>query len=237
MVSFGVRLRTLARLRVGVAVSFALACLAALSSVFRVNVVPPGLTRAAQPAGAHAQILVDDHKLSVLDAGFDYKSFGDLHEGAVLVASIIVQDPARDYIAQEARIPVTTIAFSDPQIPADSHVLQQQPPRKYSLTVAARPKVPIVDVYAQAPTLGEAQRLANASTSGASRYLAGPGNFGLQVVQLGHGGTVDTAAGGTLQTAIERFLGVLVLGCIATLLLARARRAWSVARRAAEVPS
>lgn len=239
MVTMGIRLRELARLRIGLAASFTLACIAvALTSAYSVSLLPPGLTaRVAETAGAHTQILVDDRRVSVLEAGFDINSFNDLHEGAVLAGSVMVQDPAREYIAQQAGIPAAAIEFSDPQVPIDPPLPEPSPPSRYSLTVAARPTVPILDVYAQAPTVAAARRLVDASVAGLRNYFAAPGDFGLRVTQLGRGAVVSAGAGGALTGALEVFLGVFVLGCLATRFLDRARRAWPAARQAAELAS
>jgi len=219
----------LSRRRLGLALSFAIACIAALTAVL--NVSP-------RYAGARTQILVDDSKISVLNSGFDVTSFSNLHEGAVLAGTLIVQDPTRDYIAHRAGIPVSEIGFTDPQTPVDPPLPEREPALKYSLTVAARPTVPIVDVYAQAPTAAAARRLADASAAGLSDYLASPGSFGLRITQLGNGADVAASSGGTLQSAIERFLLVFALGCFVTLKFHRLRLAWPLARRLAQrVPS
>lgn len=189
------------------------------------------------PGGAHTQIILDDAKVSVFNDGFDYKSFGDLHQGAMLAASVMVREPASRYIAQAAGIPWSAIAFDDPQTPIDPPLPTPQPALRYTLTTAGRPTVPVVDVYAQAPTESEAVRLANASATGLGRYLAGRGGFGMRVVHLGHAATVDTAASGALKRAIERFLEVLVLGSALTVLIDRVRRNWSAARRPAQIAS
>jgi hypothetical protein len=237
MVTLGTRLRMLAQHRIGVSVSVVLACLAALSTVIHLRLLPPGLIRVHHPGGAHAQILVDDVKVSVLADGFDYKSFGDLHQGALLAASVMVRDPASRYIAHDAGIPWSAIAFDDPQTPIDPPLPASKTAPAYSLTVATRPTVPIIDVYAQAPTEAAALRMANASASGLSRYLDGPGGFGLRVSQMGDGAQVSTATSGTLKPAIQRFLEVLVLGCAITLLIDRARRNRATTRPRAQVAS
>jgi hypothetical protein len=201
-------------------------------------VFPPKLAaRTAHSAGARTQILVDDRKLSVLGAGFQSKSFSYLHDGADLAGAIMVGDPTRDYIAQRAQIPVSAIKFSAPQFATDRPSSRRQQPAPYALTVAARPTVPILDVYAVAPTVAAARRLVNASVQGLRDYLAQPGNFGLAVTQLGGGTEVAARGGGTLRGVLESFLGVLVLGCIGTLLLDRMRRAWRVGDHAAEFAS
>jgi hypothetical protein len=227
----------LAQHRIGVSLSVVLACLAALSTIIHLRVLPPGLIRAPHPSGAHAQILVDDVKVSVLADGFDYKSFGDLHQGALLAASVMARDPASRYIAQDAGIPWSAIAFDDPQTPIDPPLPAGKTAPAYSLTVATRPTVPVIDVYAQAPTEAAARRLANASASGLSRYLDGPGGFGMRVSQMGNGAQVSTTTSGTLKPAIQRFLEVLVIGCAITLLSDSVRRNRAATRPRAQVAS
>jgi hypothetical protein len=237
MVTLGARLRQLTRLRIGLGLTFALAFLAALSAAFSLSLFPPGLkSKSTRAAGAHTQILVDDRKVSVLDAGFDTDSFNYLHVGAVLNGSIMVQDPVRDYIAHAAGIPLSAIQFTDPQVPVDPPLPVRGPAAKYSVTVAARVTAPIIDVYAQAPTTAEARRLANASATGLSQYLAGPGNFGLRVTQLGRGADVSVASG-ALKGALERFVAVLLIGCILTLRVDRTRRSWRAGLSAPEPAS
>jgi hypothetical protein len=231
MVTLGAQLRALSRHKLGVTISVLLACLAALVSAYRLSVLPPALkARGQQTAGAHTQLLVDDRRVSVLHGGFDLQSFYDLHDGAVLAASIMVQDPVRQYIAQQAGLPVSSIQFTDPQVPIDPPLPQGPSSPRYSVTVAARPTVSLVDVYAQAPTSAQARKLADASVSSLSRYLAAPGNFGLRVTQLGNGADV-TVGGTSWVAAAERFLAVLALGCSLTLMLSRARRSWAAAAK------
>jgi hypothetical protein len=226
MVTLGTRLRELARHRTGIIVSIGLALLVSGISATGFSFFPPGLhAHASQPAGEHTQILVDDHKVSVLRSGFDVASFNNLHEGAMLAATLLAQDPARDYVGRLAGIPVSAIQFSAPQTVMDPP-LAPWPPSRYTVVVAARPSVPILDVYAQAPSQAAAKRLVDAVAPALNQVLAGPGNFLLSVTQLGPGASVDTGGGGTLMQALEMFAGVLALGCGATVMLARARGDW-----------
>ncbi len=224
MVTFGVRLRDLSRMRVGLAASLVLACLAALSSLFSVSLFPPGLSaRGPQAAGAHTQILVSDRRVSVLDAGFDVKTFNELHDGTALAGTLIVRDPIRAYIAGQAQIPLTAIAFDDPQYPINPPVPARRTSR-YSVTVAARPTVPILDVYAQAPTTAAARRLADVSAAGLSKYLATSGGFGLRATQIGDGADVRVGAGPTVTRALAIFAAAFAVCCGAMLVVDRARR-------------
>lgn len=219
MEKLGFRLRSI---RIGLAASLAAACLVGAVSLLGVSILPPGVAAASSPAGVRTQILVDDRRLSVMNAGYDAASFDDLHSGAVLAGSLIVAEPARAWIAAAAGIPASRIAFADPQVPIVPPV-----PRDRSacceLVVAARPTVPVLDVYAQAPTVAAAHRLADASVTALRRVLAMPGGFSLTATQLGTGTQLDISGGGHLRHALELMLAVLALGAGATVLLHRAR--------------
>lgn len=226
MVTLGIRLRELWQAKLALAVSLVLAVAAALSAVFTVSLVPPRLgPRAAAPAGAHTQILINDRRVSVLDAGFDAKTFSELHQGTVLAAGLLVRDPVRGNIAAGAGIPVSEISFTDPQLPVDPPIPTDGAAR-YSVTVAARPTVPVLDVYAQAPSAQAARRLVDASVAGLAQYLSGAGGFGLRVEQIGSGAAVHDGGGSPVLSAATRFFVVFAAGCVTTLLLRRLRRTW-----------
>jgi hypothetical protein len=228
MVNLGRHLRRLSQLRLATAMCLAVACLAAVSAAYNVRLLPPGISsKSVQERGAHTQILIDDRKVSVLQTGFDTDSFYNLQHGTVLAGSLLVQAPTRNYIAQLAHIPESAIQWTDSQVPIDPPLPETQPPPRYSVTVAARPTPPILDVYAQAPTSAQARALVDASAAGLGKYLAGPGNFGLRVTQLGTGADVSLPASGDLKSATERFLIVFLVGCFVTLRVDRSRRAWS----------
>lgn len=235
MEKLGFRLRSI---RIGLAASLAAACLVAGLSLLGVSVLPPGLHAASSPAGVRTQILVDDRRLSVLNAGYDATSFDNLHTGAVLAGSLIVAEPARSWIAAAAGIPESRIAFHDPQVPIIPPVPHAGPAACCELVVAARPTVPVLDVYAQAPTVAAARRLADASATALNRALAAPGDFSLTATRLGTGTVLDISGGGSLRHALELMLAVLALGAAVTLLLDRGRhRTFASVSRPAAPPS
>jgi hypothetical protein len=118
---------------------------------------------------------------------------------------------------------VSSVAFDDPQLPINPPIAPLAR-SKYSMVVAARPTVSVLDVYTEAPTSDAAKRLADASAAGLAKGLAGPGGFGLSATQLGNGAQVNAGASARVPAALARFLGVLALSLAATLIVGRARR-------------
>jgi hypothetical protein len=224
MIWVGIQLRALSRRRAGLAVSFVLAALVAVCATeFRVSLLPPGLATHSPSASARTQVLVDSPQPGVLGAGYGSAPFTDLQNGALLVASMAVSEPVRAEISQRARVPMSAIEFSSPQAPPGASI--PQPERRttgaYTVTVAARPVMPIVDVVSQAPTQPEAVRLANATATSLRAYLAsGATGFALRVTQLGTG-TVDRGSTSSPVTPFAVFLAVFGACCAAMLAVSR----------------
>jgi hypothetical protein len=101
---------------------------------------------------------------------------------AEMLARIMVSSPGLDRIAKQASVPrdrLSGIARTTAYVPAQlleprseeraSQIAGSTDP--YRLEVQARPSKPIIDVYVQAPTVEEAERLANASVTGMEDYI------------------------------------------------------------------
>lgn len=195
---------------------------------------------AARQPGAHTQILVDSRMPGVLDSAYDDNDFQFLHSGAVLVGGLIVNYSVRSDIAGRVKLPVTRIRFSDPQSPTGALVGGPVLPQSalYGITVAARPTVPMIDVYAKAPTTAGALALVNAAFDGLHDYVNRPdatSTFGLRITQLGRGASVTTSSGTPALTAAELFIGVLFILSVAVLCLDHGWRRVRVARRTLEI--
>jgi len=228
MVRLGFHLRALARMRLALIASVAVALLYAASAVFAVRVLPPSLSlRSARVAGAHTQILVDGLTPGVLDTRYGTEGFDWLDQSATILTGLMVAEPISSIIAADARIPFADILFSSPQTPITSPAPQALPSaQSYSITVAAEPSIPILDVYAQGPTSAQALRLVNAAFQGLSGYVAGSGadrTLDISITQLGHGRLVYLSSGPGLLSVALRFLGALVLLCGISVLVSRAR--------------
>jgi hypothetical protein len=187
--------------------------------------------------GAHTQILVNEPKPGILSTATGITNYDWLNNGALLLGNILTSDPGDDYVARAAHVPVTSITFDDPQsyfLPvADALPKPGTPP--YTVSAVSDPSVPMIDVYATAPTQAMADRLVRASYSGLRDYLYGPGSTGtfqLQITQLGHGRRVDANGATPIKGALEHFLLYFVLFAFVGMFLRRSLRTWRAHRAA-----
>ena len=233
MVRTGIQLRELFAMRMVVISSTALACVVALLTAFKVGLAPMSISlfRDSRGVGAHTQILVDGPRPGILSTVSGTTSYQWLRNGGLLLGNIMTSGPGADYIARRAHLPAADIDFSDPQsyfATATGSVPGRRRPR-FSLTVASDPSVPIVDVYATAPTASGAMNLIDASFTGLRDYLSRRGatdTYQLHVTQLGHGRVISTTGGLPVKSMLLRFIAVLVL-CVATgRFVRRSRAGW-----------
>lgn len=244
----GTRLRELWQIRGAVVACVAVALAAAVWSVARVSVVPPGLeSRSLGIATATSQILVDTPKSALLDLRQSAYDLEDLTKRAVLLGNVIASDPVRDRIADRAGVPPEVLEIAAPLTPA-----QPRPPARfaresrasdilrsgdqYRLNVQANPSVPLLDVYAQTPDPSSAAALANAAVAELERELriqaradGTPAASQIRLRQLGRAEGRVINDGVELQLALVVFLVVLALSCAAAIALNRTRRGWRAA--------
>jgi hypothetical protein len=226
MVRLGKLTRELSRARVVWITSLIVALLLALTSM-----------KTSHLYGAHTQILVNEPQPGVLSTGSGITNYAWLNNGALLLGNILTSDPGDFYIARAAGLPLNSISFNDPQsyfepIPG---ALPKAGTPPYSVSAVSDPSVPMVDVYATAPSQAMANRLVNAAYDGLHDYLYGPGSTGtfqLQITQLGHGHTVDADGPSPIKGAIEHLLVYFVLFASVGLFLTRSLRTWRVHRAA-----
>ena len=159
----------------------ALAC--ALWSVSSISLLPPKIApRQLQTASATTHVLVDLPQSQMTDprAAWDY--FGATAMRADLVAHVMASTPALDHIARLAGVPADDIAAVAPVTAGVQSVLTEPgseqrareillSERRYRLEIQSRPGLPMIDIYAQAPTTEEAERLAGAASKGMTEYL------------------------------------------------------------------
>jgi hypothetical protein len=257
----GRHLRELWQHRVGLVASVLLAALAALWSVGRIGVIPPSFTpRHLEISTASTRALVDTPKSTVLDLAVNTYAFTSITNRALLVGNIMASAPVRGYIARRAGLPAdvlhitspVTIDFPRPLASASkrktSDILKS--PDEYRLNIQANPTVPVVDVYATAPTPEQAQQLANGAIDGMKDYLrdlgaaqAIPDAKQVHLEQLGRakGGVIDP--GISVKVAGLSFFLVFAMASAASLLVLRVRRGWDAeaeeerGRRAATAPT
>ena len=238
------RIRAARGLVVGLCAAIALAC--AVASVTHVSLFPPSLEqRDLTVAAATARIAVDLPKTLVNDPLATEAEFQNVQRRAILIANLMTGDAAMEQIARRAGVPAGDIAATTRvMIDVQPAMLEPDSERRaaqladaqlpYQLEVRPDPFRPKLSVYAQAPSVDEAARLANAAMPGVQAYLdalvreqgADPAKQ-VRLEQLGtahgtvlNGGTVMMIAGLTFLLA---FAGL----CLAALGVARLRRGWA----------
>jgi hypothetical protein len=243
----GRHLHELSRHRLGLLVSVLLASLAALWSVGKVSVDPPGIKpRVLQMGAASTRALVDSPKSAVLDLQVPTGNLQAMTNRGVLVGNMIASAPVRAYIARRAHVRPELLQVSSPVTPDFPRPLASSgkrstsdivdSPNAYRLSVQSNPTVPIVDIYAEAPTAAAARALANGAVEGMQDYLgdlavtqAIPERQRVHLVQLGG------ATGGVINPGVSVKLGLLsffiVFGAssLAVMAVSRVRRGWGLA--------
>jgi hypothetical protein len=245
---FGRHLRELSRLRLGLLVSLLIGLLAAVWSVNEISLLPPKLTpRSLELATAFTQVVVDTPDSAILDLRQGTDDIQALKNRALLVGNVMGSPPVRMYIAKRAQLPVGALQVVTPRTPQAprprAEVGQKKGPGdllkstdQYRLDIQANPTVPVLDVYAQAPTAASAKQLANAAVDGLGDYLdelatkdKTPRASQVRLTQLGHARGEVLNKGVDVQVALLAFLAAFALSCLATIALARLIRGWRLA--------
>ena len=245
---FGMHLREMSRLPLGVVASILLAAFAAAWSVAHVSVLPPRLEpRELEMATAYTQVVVDTPHSVVMDLRQGTYDLAPLKNRAVLIGTLMASAPVRAYIARRAGIPSERLHVAAPRTPEQPRPVDKsgskRGPREllrstdpYRLEIQANPSVPILNVTTQAPTAKAAEELANAAVSGLDDYLGRvaatektPRTMRVEIRQLGAAEGTVINRGIQLQVVGVVFILVLALSCAVTILLARVRRGWQLA--------
>jgi hypothetical protein len=241
-------MRTLWRLRLGVIVSLLIALLAAVWSVQKISLTPPGLTsRSLEMATASTHVVIDTPTSMLIDLRQDTYNLDGLKNRAVLLGNVIGSTGVRQKIARDAHLPVERLRVQPPLTaeqaapPVDSENAKKtsdilKSTDQYRLHIAANPTVPVIDIYAQTPDAASAGRLANAAVDELKAYLAGiaaeeatPRKDQIKLIQLGR--ARGTVINGSIKWQIVLLAFVFTFGvCSATVvLLSRVRAGWRIA--------
>ncbi|MGI9098352.1 MAG: hypothetical protein ACR2H2_07645 [Solirubrobacteraceae bacterium] len=244
----GKHLRELFRLRLAVVICFALASFAALTMTYKVSLMPPRLEpRALEIASAKTEVLVDTPKSTVLDLGQGASEFAGMTNRAVLIGNVMVSAPVLAYIARRAGVPAGVIRAQAPLTPDFPRPLSGVDEQKrtsdlvrstdqYRLNIQTNPTVPILEIFAQAPSAEAASTLANAAVDGLRDYLQAKARSQgttdsdtVRLAQLGRASGVVINGGVRPQLAILSFLIVFALSSATAMFVARVRRGWELA--------
>jgi hypothetical protein len=246
----GRHLHELWRNRLALTISVVLASLAALWSVAKVSIAPPGLEpRVVRMAAASTRALVDSPNSAVLDLAVPTSNLQQMTNRGVLVGNMIASQPVRAYIGRRAHVRPELLQVASPVTPDFPRPLASSgkrstgdiaaSPNQYRLSIQANPTVPIVDVYAEAPTVEAARALANGAVEGMQDYLRDlarrqqiPAEQQVHLEQLGAatGGVIDP--GVRLKLATLAFMIVFVGSSLAAIAITRVRRGWRLADEA-----
>jgi hypothetical protein len=246
-------LRQLSRRRRWVIVAALVAALAATATSYQIHVAPPSLEKRSLGVGAAStQVLVDAPRSSLANLDEDP---APLSSRALVYAQAMSGLQARSAIARESGLPERVIVTKGPfSSDANRSNFQNQPsePRAnavltegdgYRLVFDAQQQLPIISIYAQAPTADGAQRLANGASRAMRRYVTkldkGQGKPAKPVVlrDLGpaEGGTVSK--GVNLPIVVLAFIAVFGIGCVLIVLSSGFLREWRrLAAEEAAVP-
>ena len=227
----------------GIAIASAtIAVVAAILSVTSVSLFPPRLEdRPLTEAGATTQVLVDLPRSKLADRFETWNYLDTMRTRAALTARLMTTPPALKRIGARAGVLPERIAAFAP-VTADVEGVLTEPGSEqrarelrlaalpYRLEAHARPDRPVVDLYAQAPTADEAERLATGAIEGMRDYLralATRQGFDpdrqVRLHQLGPARSEVLTAGADLKIAALTFALVFGLAFAALLAVVRMR--------------
>lgn len=240
------RLARRRRLVAFAAVAAVIALLASIASVCRFSILPPKIALRGAQGAAVTRALVKPHPAEQMIGPIAFETGA---KRAILVGNLIASAPVLDLVGKRLgidpdRIAATAeadesvpVAFNEPNSErrATQIRLAGDP---YRLDVQAQPGVPIVNVYAQGPSVGAAKELADAAVGAGQDYLRRVavthnvrGTPPLDLEQLGpaNGGVLDPTA--PYKIALLTFLTVFAVTFGLLFLLAQVRRGWLRASR------
>jgi hypothetical protein len=235
------------------------ALVAALINAEGMSLMPLRLhAQSSELAGASTQASVDLPHASVLAVGVQQAPLQSLTARTLLLGELMSTPPVLADIAHEAGVAPSQLSGStsytqnipeqiltpDLEERANQIIASRVP---YQLNIQPDPNIPRLEIYAQAPTIPGAERLADAAAAGLRDFLradaishhADPASQ-VRVEQLGpaRGGLLNGHA--KVEIAGLTFVVVFALCAALLLLLARLRLGWTLAadqRRSGEGPS
>ena len=231
------------RLLAFTAISLVVALLAAVASVTKVSVFPPSLkSRDLQRGAATTRILVDLPKQE--RAHVSAPQFEAMTNRTSLIANLLSSPPVLHRIADGLGVSTTEVSAATEITEGVPLALVEPNEEKraneilvshdgYRLDIQANPTLPIIDVYAQAPTAAEAAELADTVAPAGNSYsevLADSDNFPtdnrVQLKQLG--AAQGAAISPTAPLEIFALTFIVVFGVAFGLLAGAAavRRGW-----------
>ena len=248
------KLRARIRRRWRLVASVIVGLAAVVLSLYRVSLMPPSLhARGLTVAAASTTVLVDLKHSQSVDLAPSSNQLEALSTQADLVGQVLVTDPVLTDIGRlagidpsqiQATAPVTSNVPRteiEPNSGANAAALIAAPDH-FQLQVQVDPSVPILHIYAQAPSAPAAERLASASVQGLRDYLAQLSTSQtvsvrdqIKLIQLGtvYGGVVNSSA--SKEIALLAFLTGFATSMCGIAVVSRIRSGWRLAGMRAQV--
>ncbi|HEY5333106.1 MAG TPA: hypothetical protein VIJ21_06105 [Solirubrobacterales bacterium] len=226
-------------------ISAVLGLVAAFLSLYQVSIFPPGMQkRYLQRGAAIGRAAVQIHPAHVLNTPQAFEGQakrGDLIANAMASQPVLALSAAKLGIEADQLAAKTLLnegvpqAFSEPDNQRRAvEITETKAP--YELELQARPTVPIIEIYGEAPTQADAEALVTASIAATNEYLVqtatregeGPPQP-VTLTQLGppRGGPLEPTA--PKEIALLAFLVVFCLSFALLWAIAAARRGWLAA--------
>lgn len=254
MARLPIKARPRLRLRGRYVVAFVVGVAAAILSIYQVSLLPPGAhSRDWEIGTASTTLLIDTPQSAILNLHATTDDFGSMQARAALIGNLMATDPVKAEIGKlmgiepsriQATAPVTANVpqtLTEPGSGASAADLLASADH-YKLQLQVDPTVPVLHIYAQAPSGGAAVDLANNSVKGLKMYLASLTNkqglnpaAHVDLTQLG------SAYGGVINSGVSKEIALLVFSTafasvlFAAALLAKFRVGWKLG--ANEIPA
>jgi hypothetical protein len=164
--------QALRRRRLALLLGAVLAVLIAIAGVYQISLSPPGLASKETTTGSATQRVLIDTPSSLLGDSYPRGSTGAAFRAAYL-GNLVGAQPTLEAIANRMGIAPSEVAIvlsgaapPGTMSPAAIKATEASPPRqKYILTYGETPGLPLLNVYAAAPTEAAARELARAGSA------------------------------------------------------------------------
>jgi hypothetical protein len=228
-------------------ISLMVALIALVLVRYDVSVFPPALhSRSLTVAASTAEVMVAPPNLAT---GSEDSYITEV-DHSVLTGDIMITPPVVDYAAHQLGISPSSIQASAPMTANVARVVTDpgsgaaaynlvDSADTYKLQVEADPTVPILYVYAQAPSSSQAAELASAAISGLTRYVEGllptyqRSTTATGIVQLGPIRSEVVNSGASKEILLLVLVGIFGITRWLLLIGTRIGRGWQAARREA----